>query len=505
MKPSKKIVSIVILLLVILTSFFGYTHASEASHPAIGPSYIGLNNVLKGTEVQRTIFIDNTDEYDHVVNLSFIGEIKSWVTFHNMGNTTVPITTKIVNKSSYIPLVFKITVPEDAANRAYYGNISAKFESIDVNETGAHVVLEQQAVVRIDVVGDQILNVSVNRISIGDVEADFNAKVTVDFENTGNVLAKPIVEVTFNRVDGVNIGSLSSEDDEYSFDEIKPGELGSYFMWWNTSEAQLAQFGKYEAHFTITLDGTIIKEETIIFEVFEKESLLRKGELEELRYEGILKKGENVHIFSNFTNTGEIDINAQFFAKIYLNGDLLYDEEQTKSPIVNVPKNDKAAFESIIPIEKDGEYRIECYVHYNDVLNVINGNTDPLQLKFTVGAVSILDFNPLYLVPILIVVILVILFLVRRKGAFKPVKTKTLDKKKIKPKKVVKEKKVKVKPVKEPKRRIKFGRNLEKSPFRSKQETAPKEKSKKVKKKKFKDDSISKKVDEIIKNKPKKK
>ena len=51
-------------------------------------------------------------------------------------------------------------------------------------------------------------------------------------------------------------------------------------MWWNTSKAQLAQYGKYEAHFTITLDGAIVKEETAIFEIFEKESLLRKGKLE---------------------------------------------------------------------------------------------------------------------------------------------------------------------------------------------------------------------------------
>jgi len=506
MKCYGKIVKIVVLLLFILILPVSNLQASESSHPVIGPTYIGMNNVLKGTEIQRTIFIDNTDELDHIVNLSFIGDIESWVTFHEMRNTTIPITSTRVNKSSYIPIVLKVTVPEDAANRVYYGNISAIFESVEVNETGAHVQLESHAIVRLDVVGDQILNVSVERITIEDVEIEFNAKIIVEFENTGNVVAEPLVEVTFNRVGTENTGDLFLSSEEFSFNEIKPGELGTYLMRWNTSKAQLVQYGTYEAHFNISLGGIIVKEETLTFKIFEKESLLRKGEIGDIRYEGKLKKGETVHIITNFSNTGEIDIDAQFFANIYLNGDFKND---TKSPIVNVPQYDRATFESIIPITEDGDYIFECYVHYNDVLNIIEGDTETLQLTFTVGAVSNLEINPFILIPILIVAVVVILFLTQRKRLAKSVSKKTslksLNKKRTKPKKVVKDKKVKVKPIKESKRRIHFGRNKEKSPFKTKQDVAPKKSRKKVKKKKSKEDSISKKVDDIINNKGKSK
>ncbi len=509
MKSYGKIVKIVVLLLFILILPVSNLQASESSHPVIGPTYLGMNNVLKGTEIQRTIFIDNTDELDHIVNLSFIGDIESWVTFHEMSNTTIPITSIRVNKSSYIPIVLKVTVPEDAANRVYYGNISAIFESVEVNETGAHVKLESHAIVRLDVVGDQILNVSVERITIEDVEIKFNAKIIVEFENTGNVVAEPLVEVTFNRVGTENTGDLFLSSEEFSFNEIKPGELGTYLMWWNTSKAQLVQYGTYEAHLNISLSGIIVKEETITFKIFEAESLLRKGEIGEIRHVGDLKKGEIVYILTNFTNTGEIDIDAQFFANIYLDGNLLYGYDDTKSPIVNVPQYDKATFESSMLIKEDGEYVVECYVHYNDVLNYIKGDTETLQLKFTVGAVSSLEINPFILIPILIAAIVVILFLTRRKRLAKSVSKKTslksLNKKRVKPKKVVKDKKVKVKPVKESKRRIHFGRNKEKSPFKTKQDVAPKKSRKKAKKKKSKGASISKKVDEIIKNKDKSK
>jgi preprotein translocase subunit YajC len=444
--------------------------ADETTHPIIGPSYLAINNILKGSEFSQEIIIENMDNIDHNINLNFTGEIESWVLFYKLSNRTLPITSIFVNKSSLVPVLFVVTVPLDAANKIYFGNISAVFEDSVTNETGVDVQLRGIAPVQIIVTGEQILNVSIISMSIRNVENGFNAKIKIDFQNTGNVMAKPLVEVTFNRVGSENGGDIKISSNDYNFQEMRPGETRTYEMEWDTGEAQLVQYGNYSAYFNITLEGTVVSEKTLYFEVYDKGSRLRDGRLDEMKLQGIPEKGKYAVIFTNFTNTGEIDINSQFNGSVYRDGKLIL---IFNSSSINVDTYEKATFESNIPIKEDGQYIVKGHVYYYDVKNVVNGETEGLEVAFSIGVTSLFGIDSLTLISIIIIIIalLLILFLIiRKRQSSKPKKSdnsiKTANKKMTESKKVTSSE--------TSKNSIRIGRNKEKSPFKKFQEKTQK-------------------------------
>ena len=457
-----KIFSVVILLFVISNTVICTVLADEISHPIIGPSYLAITNVRNGSEFRQEIFIYNLDNIDHIVKLNFTGDIKNWITFYKLSNLTIPITSIYVNKSSYSPVLLKVTVPSDVANGFYYGNISAVFEEINISETGVNVQLTGVAPVFLEVTGEQILNISINSISINDVENGFKAKIKIDFQNTGNVYANPRFEVTFNRVGSGNTNDLKITSNDYNFPSIRPGESGIYNMEWDTGKAQLTQYGNYTAFFNITLEGRVVYEKTLNFEIFDKGSRLRDGRIDEILLYGIPEKGEYAIIITNFTNTGQIDINSQFNGSVYRDGNLI---KEFISPQINVDINEKAQFESNMTILVDGNYVVKGHVYYCDTKNFINGETEELEVKFSVGF-SIFGID-LFTFIVIIIIFIIIFFLIgykRRSSKPKKInnKIKAVNKK-------ITESKKSTRSIKS-KGRIRIGRNKEKSPFKAFQE-----------------------------------
>lgn len=478
MKRKTKITYLIILLFFVSAVSI---NSVQASNIVLSPSYIEIRNVLKGADpYERTIYIDNTGDIDGNVLLNFTGEIKDWITFYPFSNLSTPINTVFVKNNSYEPLIMKIAIPPDAQNGFYYGNITAKKEFEETNTSGAQVTVGSKSLVILGVTGDQILNISVEQIIVSNCERNYNSQITVIFENIGNVKATPLIEVKFNRVGGKELDSISSKD---SFDAVRPGQRGTYKMLWNTSQAQLTQYGTYEAHFNISLDGEIVYQETVPFEIFDKETFKREGKFEELTYQGDLEKGKSVNIIANFTNTGEIEIDATFYGKIYRNGELIHDFNSDK---VNVPILSRAYFESNVPIEENGNYEVKGYVHYRDILNSeISSNTKILSLTFTVGPTFPLDITQLLLILFIIIFIIVIYVIKRKKRVIEVTKVKSKRIKTTKPKKE-----------KKPKKHIHLGRNKEKSPFKPK-------KQKKNTKNDLEKDSIGSKIDDLISDKKK--
>lgn len=465
---------IAILILIISSTAINTILADELIHPVLAPSYIVKSNVLRGGEYSQEIYIENIDDIDHNVTLDLTGDIKNWASFYELNNKTIPITSIFVNKSSYIPVLFMFTVPLDASNRIYYGNISAIFKENDTGETGVHVQIAQIAPVFIQVTGNQTLNVSIIGLSISNVENGFNAKIKVDFQNTGNVLAKPLVEVTFNRVGSENIGDIKINSNDYNSPDIKPGETKTYYMEWNTEDAQLAQYGNYSAYFNITLEGKVVYEKTLYLEIYDKGSRLRDGRLDEIKLIGKPEKGKYAQIFANFTNTGEIEIYSQFNGSVYLNGKLL---QRFNSSQVNVNTYQKANFTSIIPILEDGQYEIKGHIYYYDTKNIINGETEELEVTFSVGY-SLFGIDLFTFIIIFVIVILIIFLIVYKRRFSKPKKSnntiKSVNKKNRGAKKSTSSM--------TSKGHIRIARNKEKSPFKAFQDNNTKENENNIKK-----------------------
>lgn len=458
MNKYRKSISIVILMLIISSTVFSNILADEITPPAISPSFIVITNVIKGSEFNKSIFIDNIDDVDHIVNLSFIGDIESWVSFYNPSNETIPITSILVNKSSYVSILLKFKVPEDTANGIYYGNMSAFYEDSQTNETGVSVKPGQQAPVQIEVTGEQIINMSVERIVVKDAEIGFPVVNEIDCKNNGNVVVKPKIAIEYS-LENIFVGNITKSGKD--LDPIYREQTKTYTMYWDTSS--LVRLGNYTAFFNITLNENIIKQEKITFKIIREGTLTRSGTLGELRFQQQPEKGTDAVLIANFTNTGEIDIYAQFNVSIYLNGLILYKNtsEQYKVPLYNISK-----FKSNIPIQEDGQYVVKGHVYYYDTQNIINGETEELEVTFNIGATSILDIDRSILVLLIIVMIfalILILFLImHKKRSSTRNKIKKADKKGKVSKKSTRSE--------TPKGRIRIARNKEKSPFKTYQE-----------------------------------
>lgn len=378
MKIQKKILTITIIIFTILI-FLNIN--TQADTPVISPSYITLEDALKGGEpYNQTIYIDNIDDIDHNISISYEGDLQEWIKFYET-NITIPITTIHVLKNSYKPITLEITIPKDTANGLYFGNITAIFEESIENQTGAQVKLRSRAKVTINVTGNQVLNATVKGIEISDQEINYPLKIYIDFINTGNVKATPKIDVIIRKN-----GQIISEFTNTTPD-IPPTQSYKYLIKWDTKK--VVQSGEYIADFNITLDGKTIKKQNKTFEILSPGTYNRNGTLESIILEGKPEIGNQVKIIATFANTGEIQIDAQFFADILKNGKVI---NKINSPKITIPIYNKAIFESVFPIEESGEYSIQGYVEYGDDIYPLKWETETKVVTFNVGIIIALEY-----------------------------------------------------------------------------------------------------------------
>lgn len=85
----------------------------------------------------------------------------------------------------------------------------------------------------VEVVGEQILTGNVRSISAQDTEVGYPLRIKVDFENTGNVNAKPEIKTAILK-DGIEIDSFT-----HTKACVKPGLRSIISVEWNTTGKEL--------------------------------------------------------------------------------------------------------------------------------------------------------------------------------------------------------------------------------------------------------------------------
>lgn len=390
MKNMKIKINLVIAVLLVLTG----TVAGVGL--GVSPASFTVSDALKGGEYERTFTTYNTDNETGDFTFNAQGDGAEWLSYYLPEGET-PISTITIEGKSSQKILVKINIPEEAANGNYTPKIYIKSVPKKLEATSgavAQAVVQIPVSATINVTGTQILTGIVKDISLNDIEIDYPLRIKVEFENTGNVIAKPTITVIIRS----NTDNSILSEEVYSDTEIKPDTTDTIIIEHDTEGLEV---GEYFAEITVTLNEAVLAQENIPFEILEHGTLSRQGVLSKLDIEGDTLVNRVVKIHADFKNTGMIDSKAKFIGEIYLENNQI---DIVESEELNVPVGETDTLISYLKIEESGNYIIKGKVFYE------GKTTEVEELSFKVPAVDSSSVPGFGLLLTMFVMILVISF-----------------------------------------------------------------------------------------------
>lgn len=365
MKKTSKIVFVIGLILIILSSNAG------AAGIAVSPSKIEMDDVMKGAEPERVLTVFNTATYEDTFSLTVTGDISDWISFYHMDDPATPINNITITAEDKEQVLVKFTIPADtAAGDGYTSKIYVQSIPPEVGGGQAAVMIKMPVYVMINVTGTQTLAGTVKSIATTDTEVNVPLQIRVEFRNTGNVVAKPTVNVDISR-DGAVVDSVTYSDKEVATNrkEIIPVE-------WDTAEVKS---GDYVAKVSVLLGGEVLETKDLPFKLFPPGSLTRQGNLTSTTCEGEPAVGAVTKILATFVNTGGIDTMAKFTGEVYVDGNLVGTVESNE---LLVPIGASETLTSYLTVESPGSYVVKGHVEYE------GRTTDTEELSFNVSGAA---------------------------------------------------------------------------------------------------------------------
>jgi len=365
-----KKVGIRIALITLLLLLSGVTlFPVAATGIAVTPSHLEISDALRGGEYERNITIYNPDNELTDYTLTASGGAGEWISFYKQEDAVSLVNRVTIPGNENVRILVKLTIPQDAANGEHKATIFVA--SVPTEEasggSGQVVSLAAPVAVTIFVTGSQILSGVVDSINIDDVEVKYPLRIKVQFHNTGNVVATPLIAVKIANQDGTTINNFTSS--EFN---IKPERRETIPLEWDTTGEQP---GDYIADVSVVLGDAIIKQEQLNFAILPTGTLTRSGSLTELIFEGEPGLGVLTMIQATFVNTGQIDTKAKLVGEVFYNGTLV-DTLQSEELLVAV--GNMEFLEAYFKPDQPGEYRIKGYVIYE------GKKTEVREISFTI-------------------------------------------------------------------------------------------------------------------------
>ena len=359
-----KITAIIGLMLIIM--------ASSASAAGLGigvvPSEIEIRDAMRGGEYEKRITIHNTGEADTGFSITAEGACSDWMHFYRMEDQNTEVTNITIPSNDNAKILVKITIPEDAASGEHISTIGVQNIPIE-GMVGSTMIVRMPVDVTIEVTGTQILTGAVKSITAIDTEVNHPLTVKVEFQNTGNVAAKPVVNVDISR-DGTSVDGFT-----YSEMAVAPTKKEIIPVEWDTTERDS---GDYVAKVSVMLGEKVLETKDLSFKLLPAGTLSRQGELTSITSDGEPAVGM-VKILATFVNTGGIDTKARFAGEVYRDGNLI-DTIESNELLVSI--RESGTLTSYLKIESPGNYIIKGHVEYE------GRTTDTEELSFDVSGVA---------------------------------------------------------------------------------------------------------------------
>jgi len=348
---------------------------SPTAHAAgigVAPSTMELNDAIRGAELQRMVTVFNPDDEVEGYTLNVKGEAGSWISFYVENDPLTPIEKVIVPGSGKTKVLVKFNIPDDAPNRKHEATIfvATAAASLEKNTSGQTIKLGAPVDVIITVTGTQILNGIVKGITTSDTEVNYPLRIKVEFQSTGNVIARPEIKVEIIK-DGTMVGRYT-----HSGTKVKAGSSELIPVEWDTTGKET---GDYKANVAVSLGGKVLSTKELPFKLMPIGTLSRQGSLTDLIYDGEPSVGKLIKVLGTFRNTGEIDTKANLIGEVYVDGDLV---DTIESKELLVPVRETGTLTAYQKLEKDGSYAIKGHALYEGKM------TETKELSFDVRAES---------------------------------------------------------------------------------------------------------------------
>ena len=356
----------------------------------IAPADIFFNNALKGSEYESSVTIFNTDTEAMNFSLEASGNISDWISIYNLNDYDNTISSIDIPGKDKTTVVIRIKIPSDAANANYTGSIDAKSisDSNELKGSGQTLIIGASTKVTLSVTGDQNIDGKVLGIFTENIEPGYPLKITTRFQNTGNVVVNPKIEVTILQDKNI-INSFFHETTS-----VKAGITHPIIAEWKTTAVNIP--ADYTAKVDVLLNGNIIKSDELSFQILPVGTLTQSGNLTDIYVDGEPVVDNIVKVRAYFTNTGQIETKAKFSAEVYRDNKLT---DTISSDELTVPKNEETVLIAYLKITEPGDYLIKGKVIYS-------GKETPVQeVSMKVGN-SIPGFEGIYLIAIMLLLVM---------------------------------------------------------------------------------------------------
>lgn len=344
-----------IIMLIALIGLVSMVQSVSAMGIGVAPSEVSIENALRGGEAETTVTIFNTGSQDDTFLLSASGDISEWVSYYNKNDPETTIETIDIPGSDKVQVLAVFQIPADAQNENYYGSldITTAPKNTSTEGVGQHLIVGASSKITIAVTGEQKIDGKVIGITIADTEHNNPLKVKVIFENTGNVIVNPKIDVII----------YQNENEVHRYvhqsTKVKPTLTETIIAIWNTTSSDVPE--DYIANVTVSLEGRTIESKNVPFKILPFGSLTRQGNLTEIIVEKEPVIGTPLKIGAVFKNTGMIESLAKFSGEVYRDGDFI---DTITSDELLVEINKEVMLISYFKPESAGDYLIKGKVTY---------------------------------------------------------------------------------------------------------------------------------------------
>ena len=384
----KKVAVIGTLVLIVVLLF---TIPSSAIGIGIAPVSYEITNAIRGGEYDRPLTVFNPDDNANSFTLRTEGEAGDWISFYELDDKNTSINEIFISPRANFQIIVKIDLPSDAASGIYNATIFAEtvpLGAINDGESGVTTKLQATTKIKIEITGDQVLDGEVKSTIIENTEVGYPVKIQTVFLNTGNVRAKPRIEITIFKDDTI-ITQLIHDSTNVKATNNEP-----IIAKWNTTT--LNTVGDYSAKVDVWLNEEILSSKDISFKLLPVGTFSRRGNLTKIILEGEPTIGSLVKVNAYFKNTGQIETGAKFIGEVYNDGSLI---DTITSDELQVERNREAVLTSYLKLESKGDYLIKGKVIYS-------GKETPVEeVSLKVGK-SIPGFEGIYLIVVMLLLVM---------------------------------------------------------------------------------------------------
>jgi hypothetical protein len=285
----------------------------SAAGIAVGPSSLTIENGLRGGSFERSLTVFNPSDTGFEVVLRTEGSAGDWIRFSTIDNDE-EIETIYVPENGQIPVLMRVTVPDDAANGRYTATIVVETVPGEEIPGSVGMILQAKSALEITVTDVEKISGEVTSIVVRDTEVDVPLGIEVGFKNTGNVVVTPEITAVISR-DGSVIDTVT-----WAETSVRPGTTEQIVVRWPNDGFPT---GTCQANVMVSLRGEVLADENRTFEILPLGSLTRQGELTDLNYDGALVVGKPIKITGLFKNSGSIATRAKLSGEVYRGGSLV--------------------------------------------------------------------------------------------------------------------------------------------------------------------------------------